>query len=109
MKINTDEKQVEELLKEVKGDIEGQAFTEATVIQMQDKVELALLEYSKKDIENLQFLNPHVKEEGLHKTLQLFIDSEIYVEVPFTTIIDSENFPKIEKVEAINILKADSL
>ena len=86
----------------------SEPFTESTIEKIQDSIELALVTYSDDDVANYRFLNAHSKETGLNKSLELFINADIYVEVIYKTKI-SDGFQQIDDIEDVRILKADSL
>lgn len=107
MHIKTDQPSLDLLKDKLNNDFIGKPYTETTIEKIQDTIEHALVSYSPEDIKNEQFLNPHLIYHTNPKRLQLFITTDIFIDVAFRTNVVSD-FTKITKIEDIKVLDAGS-
>lgn len=107
MKIKHNEPELDHVIKVLNTYFKGKGFTINNMYKMSDQIEHFLLHYDKEDIENERFLAPFVIEENCNKTLQLFHQEDIYIEMKFTTIVEM-GFQVIDEIKSLHVLKSDS-
>lgn len=85
----------------------GKPYTEGTMEAIQDALEHALVTYTPEDIRQKRFLNRHLMEHTNPKRLQLFVTTDIFIDVTFRTD-SASGFKKISKIEDIKVLDSGS-
>lgn len=108
MKITNSKSELHQLIKDLNAEFKGKPFTFNNIYKLSDQIEHALLHYDKEDIENERFLVPFVLEINCDKTMQLFREATVYIELEFTTVVEM-GFQVIDEIKSLHVLKSDSL